>query len=354
MLDANTRAGSRWTPISCVEILKEKAREEGLWNFFLPGGSSHSDDGKGGACGLTNLEYAPVAELMGRNAWVAEVFNCNAPDSGNAELLERFGTDEQKARWLRPLLAGEIRSCFAMTEPDSACSDATNVATSIADHGDGHYVINGRKWWITGAGDPRCKLIILMGRVVRVSSAAHSVASAAKADSEGSRQSMVLVPMDTAGVSIERMLTVFGYDDAPHGHAEIAFRDVRVPAGNLLYEEGKGFEMAQARLGPGRIHHCMRAIGLAERSLERPPPGQDAARLRAAPGAERADGAGHCREPHGARAGEATNAQGGAHDGFDRQQVCAAGHRHDQGRGAADGPRAGRSRDPSARRSWRL
>lgn len=267
-LDANTRAGSRWTPISCVEILKEKAREEGLWNFFLPGGSSHSDDGKGGACGLTNLEYAPVAELMGRNAWVAEVFNCNAPDSGNAELLERFGTDEQKARWLRPLLAGEIRSCFAMTEPDSACSDATNVATSIADHGDGHYVINGRKWWITGAGDPRCKLIILMGRVVRVSSAAHSVASAAKADSEGSRQSMVLVPMDTAGVSIERMLTVFGYDDAPHGHAEIAFRDVRVPAGNLLYEEGKGFEMAQARLGPGRIHHCMRAIGLAERSLD--------------------------------------------------------------------------------------
>ena len=246
-LQANTERGDRWDVIPIVEELKARAKSAGLWNLFLP------TVGKG----LSVLEYAPMAELMGRNPWCAQVFNCNAPDSGNMELLSMFGNEEQKKRWLRPLLDGEIRSCFAMTEPDSACSDATNVQTVIERRGD-EYVINGRKWWTSGAGDKKCKLIILMGQVRT---------GIAETRDPRKKQSMVLVPMDTSGVRILRMLTVFSYDDAPHGHAEVEFRDVRVPVSNILGQEGGGFMMAQARLGPGRIHHCMRSIGLAERAL---------------------------------------------------------------------------------------
>ncbi|EHP44021.1 acyl-CoA dehydrogenase [Cupriavidus basilensis OR16] len=246
-IQANRQAGNAWIPTKVIEELKPLAREAGLWNLFLP----HS---KRAPEGLSNLEYAPLCEIMGRVPWSAEVFNCAAPDTGNMETLERYASEELKDKWLEPLLRGEIRSAFLMTEPAVASSDATNICCSIRRDGN-DYVINGTKWWSSGAGDPRCHVYIVMG----------------KTDPEAGRheqQSMIVVPADTPGITIKRHLPVFGYDDAPHGHMEIELKDVRVPAANILLGEGRGFEIAQGRLGPGRIHHCMRSIGVAERALE--------------------------------------------------------------------------------------
>ena len=254
-LAANTAAGKRWTPLQTIEALKPKARAQGLWNLFLPptaGGKGSKESGRD--FGLSNSDYAPLAEIMGRVPWSSEVFNCSAPDTGNMETIERYGSAEHKERWLRPLLDGKMRSAFAMTEPGVASSDATNIAARIDKDGS-DYVINGRKWWISGAGDPRCKVYVFMG----------------KTDTEAPRhaqQSMLLIAADAPGIEVLRPLSVFGYDDAPHGHMEIDFINVRVPQTDILLGEGRGFEIAQGRLGPGRIHHCMRLVGLAERALE--------------------------------------------------------------------------------------
>src|SRR5450432_4153414 len=254
-IEANTKAGKRWTPTQVIEELKPKARAQGLWNLFLPptaGGKGSK--GSGREFGLSNGDYAPLAEIMGRVPWSSEVFNCSAPDTGNMETIERYGSAPLKQQWLEPLLDGKIRSAFAMTEPAVASSDATNIEARIERQGD-EYVLNGLKWWTSGAGDPRCKIFVFMG----------------KTDPDAprhSQQSMVLVPAETKGITIMRPLSVFGYDDAPHGHMEVDFKDVRVPVDNILLGEGRGFEIAQGRLGPGRIHHCMRTIGVAERALE--------------------------------------------------------------------------------------
>ena len=325
--DAEQGAGERWKVLPVIEELKVAARSAGLWNLFMPpghGGVQVDSEFVFDGPGLCNLEYALCAEEMGRIEWASEVFNCSAPDTGNMEVLHRYGTRSQKERWLRPLMNGEMRSAFLMTEPGVASSDATNIETRIERDGD-TYVLNGRKWWSSGAGDPRCRIAIVMGKTD-------------PAAARFSQQSMVLMPMSAPGVQIVRMLPVFGYDDAPHGHAEIILNDVRIPADHMLLGAGRGFEIAQGRLGPGRIHHCMRTIGVAEEALGKngaAPVLEDRVRQEA----RRSVGVGtaHRRGANRHRDDPASLPQGGRHDGSSREQGGARRNRDDQGRRAAHG-----------------